>query len=90
VYFSVKQFVYFKFFTVSFLEARNKLTKATYKSEFSSTEDEMVNMRHRKKIKCPSLSPNATKYIKTAKDQCKPHLSDSCPPRFIPVKGIFI
>ena len=74
MYFSVKQFVYFKFFTVSFLEARNKLTKATYKSEFSSTDDEMVNMRHRKKIKCPSLSPNATKYIKTAITQQFPKL----------------
>ncbi|KAF0707149.1 Uncharacterized protein FWK35_00029707, partial [Aphis craccivora] len=70
----------------SFLETRIKLTKVTYKSEFSSTEEENNNMKHKRKIKCPSLSPNVSNYIKKTKNQCKPHLSDSCPPRYIPIK----
>lgn len=51
----------------------------------------MNNMKHKRKIKFPSLSPpNISKFKKKAEDQSKPHLSDSCPPRYIPVKGIFI
>jgi len=45
----------------------------------------MIDISNRKKIKCPSLSPNVGNHLKSAKDP-----SNSCPPRYIPVKGIII
>lgn len=69
---------YFYLYTASLSQARFKLQKATYKSDLSSTEDDVNIEKKFNKIRSFSTSPHRS--AKPKKVLSQP--TGSCPPRF--------
>lgn len=76
------------FFIDSLVEARLKLNKATQRSDLSSTEDDILSMRSKKRAKFNSITPDHSKHVKYLKNNETFQISDSCPPRYTQLKGI--
>lgn len=73
--------LYFILFLDSLAEAKLKLTKATFKSELSSTEDECTK-KQKRKFKCRKILSPSDDLKKTKLGGLKPKFVKDSPPRY--------